>query len=128
MTVPDGVCTPIISMSRRFHGDVGETNVAYGPCLGMESLSGSPSPSIYWRRSLRVRLVGRTGEDTGCSPFRLPLGGEEGGAAALILARVGTCADELRLKDTTGGVRCLPTWVRQVGLKVPSPGNHREHS
>ena len=93
MTVPDGVWTPIKSLTRRFHGDVGETIVAYGHGMGMESLSRSPSSSIIWRRSLCVRLVGRAGEDGRCPPFRLPLGGEEGGTAALILARVGACAD-----------------------------------
>ncbi len=44
-----------------------------------------------------MRLVGRDDDDGRCPPFRLPLGGEGGGASALRLARVGACADELRL-------------------------------
>ncbi len=44
-----------------FHGDVGGTMDAYGLDLGMESLSGSPSSSIIWRRSLCGRLGGRVG-------------------------------------------------------------------
>jgi hypothetical protein len=43
------------------------------------------------------RLVEWAGDEGGCPPFRLPLGGEVRGAAALSLARVGACANELRL-------------------------------
>ncbi len=43
MTVPDGVWTPIMPPSMRFHGDIGGNKDAYGTDLGMESLSGSPS-------------------------------------------------------------------------------------
>jgi hypothetical protein len=49
------------------------------------------------RRSLCARLVGRACDDGGCPPFRFSLGEEWMGAAALSLARVGSCADELRL-------------------------------
>ena len=69
MTDPDGVWTPIMSLPILFHGDVGGTNDAYGPVLGIESLSGSPSSSIIWRRSLCGRLGGRAGDDGGCPPW-----------------------------------------------------------
>ena len=46
MANPDGVCTPIMSLPILFHGDVGGTKDAYGPDLGMESLSWSPSSII----------------------------------------------------------------------------------
>ena len=70
---------------------------AYGPYLGRESLSGSPSSNIIWRRSLCGHLSGRAGDDGGCPPCWSPLGGEVGRAVALNLVRVGACADELRL-------------------------------
>jgi hypothetical protein len=65
MIVPGGVWTPIMSLPNRFHGDVGGTRDAYGHDLGMESLSGSPSSCIIWKRSICMRLVGRAGEDGG---------------------------------------------------------------
>ena len=52
---------------------------------------------IHNTRSLCVRLVERASEDVVCPPFRPPLGGEEGSDVARSLARVGACADELRL-------------------------------
>jgi hypothetical protein len=85
MTVPDGVWNSIMSLPIRLHGDVGVTMDAYGPDLGREFLSGSPSSSMIWRRSLCARLVGRAGEDDGCPVIKLPLG-REGGAAALSFA------------------------------------------
>ena len=86
-----------MSLPSMFHGDVGGTKDAYGHDLDMESLFGSPSSSIIWRESLCGRLGGRAGDDGGRPPFRFPLGGEVRGAAALSLARVGACADEIRL-------------------------------
>ncbi len=84
-----------MSLHSRFHGDVGGTRDEYGPDLGRESIFGSPSSSMTWSRSLSVCLIGRIGDDGGCPLFRLPLGGEGGDAAALSLARVGACADEV---------------------------------
>ena len=49
----------------------------------------------------------------GCTPFRHSLDGEEGGAAALTLARVGACADELRLMGV--GRSEMPTDVGEAG-------------
>ncbi len=86
-----------MSLPILFHGDVGGTIDAYGLALGMESLSGSPSSSIIWRRSLCGRLGRRAGDDGVCPPWWVSLGGEAGGSAVLSLARVGACADELRL-------------------------------
>jgi hypothetical protein len=86
-----------MSLPSLFHGDVGGTRYAYGPALGMESLSGSPSSSMIWRRSLCGRLGRRAGDGGGCPPLWIPLGGEVGGVVARSLARVGACADELRL-------------------------------
>ena len=91
----------------------GETSVAYGLDMGMDSLFGSPSSSMIYRRSLCVRLVGRAGEDGGCRPFRLPLGGEKKGTAALIMARVGAYANELRLMGV-GRIE-MPTYVGGTG-------------
>ena len=78
MMVSDGVWTPIMSLHMRFHGDVGATRDAYGHDLGMESLFGSPSSSMIWRRSLCGCFVGRAGDEGGAPPFRFPLGGEMG--------------------------------------------------
>ncbi len=87
MIVPDGVWTPIMSLPNRFHGDVGGANDVYGPNLGREPLyvSGSPSSSMIWRRSLCPRLFGRVGKDGGCPPIRPPLGGE--GVPRLLVKR-----------------------------------------
>ena len=49
----------------------------------------------------------------GYQPFRFPLGREVGGAAALWLARVGTCADELRLMEIERDE--VPTGVGRAG-------------
>ncbi len=97
MIFPVGVWTPIMSLPKRFHGDVGGTRDVYGACLGMEFLPGSPSSKIICRESPCGRQVGRGGEEGVCPPFRLPLGGVVGGAAAFRFVRVGACADELRL-------------------------------
>ena len=63
----------------------------------MESLFGSPSSSIIWRRSLCGRLGRRAGDDRGFPSWWSPLRGEVGGAMACSLGRVGASADELRL-------------------------------
>ncbi len=68
LTDLDGVWTPIMSLPILFHEDVGGPKDTYGPDLGMESLSGSPSSIIIWRRSLCGRLSGRVGDDGGCPP------------------------------------------------------------
>ena len=49
--VMNGVWTPIMSLPMLFHGDVcvcvgGGGRDAYGPDLGMESVSGSPSSNM----------------------------------------------------------------------------------
>jgi hypothetical protein len=46
MIFPVGVWTPIMSLPKRFHGDVGGTRDVYGSGLGMESRFGSPSSSM----------------------------------------------------------------------------------
>ena len=86
-----------MSLPILFHGDVGGTKDAYSHDLGMESLFGSPSSNIIWRRLLCGRLGGQAGDDGGCMSCRLPLGGEVGSATARNLMRVGECADVLRL-------------------------------
>ena len=45
-----------------------------------------------------MRLVGHAGENEGCPLLLPPLGGEEGVVVVRSLARVGACADELRLR------------------------------
>jgi hypothetical protein len=97
MIYPDGVWTPIMSLPTLFHGDVGGTRDTYSHDLGMESLSGSPSSRIIWRKSLCGRLSGRAGDKGGCPLCWCPLGREVGRAAEFNLVRVGACADELRL-------------------------------
>ncbi len=69
MIDPDGVWTPIMSLPTLFHGDVGGTRDTYGPDLGTESMSMSPSSIIIWRRSLCGRLSGRAGDDGGSPLF-----------------------------------------------------------
>ncbi len=125
MTNSDGVWTPIMYLPIMFHGDVGETRDTYGPDLGMETLSRSPSSRIIWRRSLCGRLGGRAEDDGGCPPCWCPLGGEVGRTSALNLKRVGACADELRLMGVERAE--VPTIVgRAGGVGVPSPGKCRE--
>ena len=63
VAAPVGLWTPIISVPSVFHGDVGGTSEMYGPAWGMESLSGSPSSVMIWRRSVCVRRGGLAGED-----------------------------------------------------------------
>ncbi len=48
-----------------FHGKVGGTREAGVLGLGRDSLSGSPSSVMMWRRSFWGCLVGRAGEDGG---------------------------------------------------------------
>ena len=127
MTVLEGVWTPIMSLPSRFHGDVGGTKDAYGHDPGMESLSRSPSSSIIWRRSLCACLGRRAGDDGGCPPWWSPFGGEVGGAVARNLARVGACAEELRLMGVERAyVSTLTLWVGREGVEVPSPGRCRK--
>ena len=76
MTDPNGVWTPIMTLYKRFHGEVGGTRDAYGLILDRESLSGSPSSSMIGRRVLCECLAGRVGEDGRCPPIRAPLGGQ----------------------------------------------------
>ncbi len=125
MIIPDGVWTPIMSQPMRFHGNVEGTGDAYGPDLGMESLSRSPSSSMIWKRSLCGRLVGRAGDEGGCPPFRFPLGGDVGGAAALSLARISACAEKLRLMGVERD-EVLTGVGRAEGDKSSSQGNSRE--
>jgi hypothetical protein len=106
-----GVWTMIMSLPKRFHGDVGGTRDVYGSGLGMDFRSRSPSFSMIGGKSSCERREGRGGEEGGCLPFRLPLVGDVGGAATLRFVRVGACADELRLmgverdKFSIGGCR-----------------------
>jgi hypothetical protein len=51
---------------------LGGNNDAYGPILGIDSLSGSPSSSIIWRRSLCRRLRKRAGDDGGVPALVIP--------------------------------------------------------
>ncbi len=46
MAAPDGVWTPIMSLPKWFHGNARGTRDIYGPDLGMDSLSGSPSSCV----------------------------------------------------------------------------------
>ncbi len=70
--------TPIMLLPVVFQGDVDGTKKGYVSRLGMESLSGYPSSVTTWRRSLRVRWVGRAGEDWGERPLVSPLGFGDG--------------------------------------------------
>jgi hypothetical protein len=45
---------PNRAFARAFHGEVGGTKKVHGPGLGIESLSGSPSTVIIWRRCCAV--------------------------------------------------------------------------
>ena len=96
MTAPVGVWSPIMCLPRLFQGEDGGTREAYGPSLGIESLSGSPSSRTMWRRSECGLLVGRAGDEGGTRRLGSPLGGDEG-HVAVVFARVGDCADGLRL-------------------------------
>ena len=97
MIEPVGVCSPIISLLVVFHGEKGGTREAYGPVLGKESLSGSPSSSTMCRSSECGRR-GRRAGDVGRAGGRcVASGGGADGLGALCFVRVGACADELRL-------------------------------
>ena len=92
ITVPVGVCTPIICLPVVFHGEEGGTREAYGNCLGMESLSGSPSSNTMWRRSECGRREGRAGEvggRGGGGPF---IGWRDSWPPAWSFVRDGSCA------------------------------------
>jgi hypothetical protein len=92
-----GGVSPYHISAHLFHGDVGGTKEAYYPILCNESLSGSPSSVIMWRRSLWARRVGPAGEDEGARSRYSPHGGEGEGVVARILERVGACANKLLL-------------------------------
>ena len=84
----------------------------------MESLSGSPSSIIIWRRSLCGRLGQRAGNDGGFPSRWSPLRVGVEGATACDLMRVGAFAAELRLM---GVVRAEAfTLVGRVGGGVGS--------
>ena len=70
-----------------------------------------------------MRLVGRVGDDGGCPPFRCFLGEEGLSAAAFSLARVGACADELRLMGVERDE--MPT---EVGRAVGAEGSLSRNS
>jgi hypothetical protein len=97
MMGPVGVCSPIIALPVGFHGESGGTREAYGPCLGRESLSGSPSSITICNRSVCGRRGRRAGDVGGALVGRIASGGGDIGRFALSFVRVGACADELRL-------------------------------
>ena len=84
-----------------FQGDEGGNMEAYGPGLGRESLSGSPSSKTMCWSSECARLVGRDGDDWGGRFGGVPRGGGDAGQSARIFMRVGACANELRLLGVT---------------------------
>ena len=96
MTAPVGVWSSIMCLPMLFQGEDGGTREAYGPALGIESLSGSPSSRTMWRRSECGLLVGRAGDEGRTRLRGASLGGDAGHTAG-VFARVGACADELRL-------------------------------
>ena len=65
VTGPVGLWTPIMSVPSVFHADVVGTSETNGPSWGMESLSGSPSSVMIWRRFVCARRGGLAGEDGG---------------------------------------------------------------
>ncbi len=97
MTVPEGVCIPIICFPEVFQGEKGGTREPFGPVLDSESLSRSPTSSTIWRRSVYGRLVGRAGDDGEACVGCTPLEGGDDGPSAHSFVRIGACADELRL-------------------------------
>jgi len=96
MTAPVGVWSPIMCLPMVFQGEEDGTREAYGLNLGIESLSGSPSSRTIWRRSECGLLVGHASDEGGTRLRGASLGGDDGHTAS-VLARVGACADELRL-------------------------------
>ena len=60
-----GMCTPVMHFLMVFHGEVGGTKKAYGPCRVLDSLSGSLSSVTIWRKPLCARRGNRVGEDGG---------------------------------------------------------------
>ncbi len=46
IAAPLGVCTPIVTLHKVFHGEVDGTREMYGHVRGIESLQGSPSTVI----------------------------------------------------------------------------------
>ncbi len=80
-----------------FHGEEGGTREAYGPVLGMESLSESTSSFIMRRRSDCARRAGRAREEGGACRVVCSLLGEGAWFEARVFVRVGACDNELRL-------------------------------
>jgi hypothetical protein len=66
----------IMHFSRVFHGEVGGTKEVYGPSLGIESLSGSPSTVTISSRSLCGLRGWRVEMLEGCGPVVLQSGVE----------------------------------------------------
>ena len=97
MIEPVGVCSPIIALLVGFHGEKGGTREAYGPGLGKESLSGSPSSSTMCKSSECGRRGRRAGDVGRALVGCLSSGRGDAGLSALSVVRVGACADELRL-------------------------------
>ena len=113
MMEPVGVCSPIIALPVGFHGESGGTREAYGPCMGKESLSGSPSSSTMCRRSVCGRRGQRAGDVGRALVGCVVPGGGDSGRFAFIFVRVGACADELRLMGVKW--RGLPTDAGEAG-------------
>ena len=80
-----------------FHGEVGGAKEGYGPGLGMESLSESPSTVTIWRRWVCGRRGWRAGDVGGVWSRGTPVGSGSGEEWAYLMVRVGACTDELRL-------------------------------
>ena len=75
VAAPVGLWTPIMSVPNVFHADVVDTSETYGPSWGMESLSGSPSSVMIWRRSVCARRGGLAGEVGGGRRWASECGG-----------------------------------------------------
>ncbi len=73
------MCLPML-----FQGEEGGTREAYGPDLGIESLSGSPSSKTMWRRSECGLLVGRDGNEGGTRRSGASLVGDAGHIAGVL--------------------------------------------
>ena len=86
--------------------ELGDTKEVYGPGLGIESQSGSPSTVTILRRSLYGRRGWRAGDAGGVWSRVTSFEVEGGHECVPLLLRVGACTDELRLM---GGERisCL---------------------
>ncbi len=72
--------------------------------MGRESLSGSLSSRMMWRRSECGRLVGHAGDDGAALVGCISLGGGDVGQTTRCFVRIGACAGELRLMGVTRDV------------------------